>query len=394
MDSGAVVTPPYAAGPLSLAPFRALMLNPYRIGDPASARLFARPHTEVGARIARWLETGQLTRDARPAVYLHEYTSAGITVRGLVGLVDISRRATRPEDRVIYPHEGIYPAQADDLAARMEQMHLNPAPILLVHRGEPALRTLLAAVRTAEPSHRYVDRGEQQHRIWAITDPDRLAAINQGLTHARALIADGHHRYAAYLRLQQRDPGTPADLGLAMLVDQDDTPLFLGAIHRVFTGSSLDDLELAARSLGMPCTELPEAAAIAALGPRTLVATDAERWAMVTLPEVEDHAVVELLHDRLVPAFPHGPRRTAYHHTVEDALASVSPGGGLAVLMPAPDVDEVLRIVGHDRLMPEKATSFQPKPSIGRSHPGLARRMTRPRSTSTSTRETVAPPAL
>ena len=72
----------------------------------------------------------------------------------------------------------------------------------------------------------------------------------------------------------------------------------------------------------------------------------------------------------------------------------MSPGLGLAVLMPAPDVDEVLRIVGHDRLLPEKATSFQPKPSPRHAHPDLARRMTRPRSTSTSTRETVAPPAL
>ena len=31
-----------------------------------------------------------------------------------------------------------------------------------------------------------------------------------------------------------------------MLVDQDDTPLFLGAIHRVFAGTSFDDVMLAA----------------------------------------------------------------------------------------------------------------------------------------------------
>ena len=42
------------------------------------------------------------------------------------------------------PHEGIYPAQADDLADRMAEMRLNPAPILLVHRATPRLRALLA----------------------------------------------------------------------------------------------------------------------------------------------------------------------------------------------------------------------------------------------------------
>ena len=33
--------------------------------------------------------------------------------------------------------------------------------------------------------------------------------------------------------------------------------------------------------------------------------------------------------------------------------------------MPAPDVDVVLRVAAADRLLPEKATSFQPKPSAG-----------------------------
>ena len=33
--------------------------------------------------------------------------------------------------------------------------------------------------------------------------------------------------------------------------------------------------------------------------------------------------------------------------------------------MPAPDFADVLRAAEHGRLLPEKATSFQPKPSVG-----------------------------
>jgi uncharacterized protein (DUF1015 family) len=365
MDAGSVVIPPYVAGPLRLAPFRALMLAPNRIGDPASARAFARPYKDVAARLASWQERGQMWHDPQPALYLHEYTSAGITIRGLVGLVDVSRRATRPEERAILPHEGIYPAQADDLAARMEEMQLNPAPILLVHRAPDALRTLTRELTARSPDHGFTDRAKQQHRVWAIRDPAQLAHVDAALAQSRALIADGHHRYAAYLRLQQRAPQGPAGQGLVMLVDQDDTPLFLGAIHRVFSGTSLDDVFLAARTVGLPARELSETAAIAALAPRHLVVTDSERWASIELPADDDHAAVEVLHDQLVPAFPHGPRRTGYHHTVDDALAQVSPDLGVAVLMPAPDVGQVLRIAGDDRLLPEKATSFQPKPSLG-----------------------------
>lgn len=365
MDVGAVVSPPYVAGPLRLSVFRALMLAPNRIGDPASGRAFARPYKDVAERLTRWEETGQLWRDPEPGLYLHEYTSAGITIRGLVGLLDVSQRATEPEDRAILPHEGIYPAQADDLAARMEEMQLNPAPILLVHRAAPELRALTTDLMTEPPAHGFTDRAEQQHRIWVVRDAERLAAVEAALADSHALIADGHHRYAAYLRLQQRAPEGPARHGLAMLVDQDDTPLFLGAIHRVFTGTSLDDLALAASSVGLPTARATEADAIAALGPRHLVATDAEQWVVIELPGDDERAAVEVLHDLLVPAFPHGPRRIGYHHSVDEALTQASPDLGTAVLLPAPDVGQVIRIARHDRLLPEKATSFQPKPNLG-----------------------------
>jgi uncharacterized protein (DUF1015 family) len=365
MDSSAVVTPPHVAGPLRLEPFQGLMLSPSRIGDPASARAFARPYRDVAARLARWERQGHISRDPEPALYLHEYTAGGITIRGLVGALDVSHRAATPEKRAILPHEGIYPAQADDLADRMAEMRLNPAPILLVHRASPRLRALLTETATGPPSHEFTDRAGQRHRIWALRGWATLDLVATELAPSRALIADGHHRYAAYLRLQQREPGGPTDRGLAMLVDQDDTPLFLGAIHRTLLGTTMDDLCSAAETASLDYTELPEEHAVAGLGPDHLVVTDSRRWAVVTLDAGPDRAAVELLHDRLIPALPHGPRRVGYHHTVEDTLAQAGPDTGVAVLLPAPEVDLVLRIAGDDRLLPEKATSFQPKPSLG-----------------------------
>lgn len=365
MDVGQVVTPPYVAGPLRLLPFPGLMLAPHRVGDPSTGRAFARPYRGVTARLLRWQARGLVRRDDAPALYLHEYSSAGMTIRGLVGALDVSRRATRPEDRAVLPHEGIHPAQADDLADRMAEMGLNPAPILLVHNGTPRLGGLVADVLASPPDHAFTDRSQQQHRIWAIRDPAMLAAIAAELEETRALIADGHHRYAAYLRLQRREPGGPCDLGLAMLVDQTATPLFLGPIHRSLAGTSLDDLRSAAESLGMLVTARTQAEAVAALGPGTLAATDGTDWVVVDLQVTEDQAAVEVLHRQLVPALPHGPASIGYHHTVDAALRAADPRSTIAVLMPAPAVDLVQRIAEADRLLPEKATSFQPKPSLG-----------------------------
>jgi hypothetical protein len=72
-----------------------------------------------------------------------------------------------------------------------------------------------------------------------------------------------------------------------------------------------------------------------------------------------------VLHDSPVPALPVQPARITHHHAVDGALTSVGRARGVAVLLPAPDFDLVLRIVAADRLLPEKATSFQPKPSVG-----------------------------
>jgi uncharacterized protein (DUF1015 family) len=359
------VTPPLVAGPLRLAPFRAMRLADGRVGDPASARALARPYHDVVARLQTWERRGLLVHDAEPALYLHEYTVSGMTVRGLVGAVDVSRRAARLDQRAILPHEGIYPAQADDLADRMAEMRVNPAPILLVQRSSEGLRALLRTVRDGEPTARFADRAAHQHRIWAVRDPAVLDAVADHLAPTSALIADGHHRYAAYLRLQQRSPGAATDRGLAMLVDHDDTPLFLGAIHRVLQGSSVRDVADAAAALGIRTRPAGQDDAVAALGPATLVVTDADEWLVVELDLDDDRVEVEVLHERLVPALGHGPTRITYHHAAQDALRQAGPDHGTAVLMPAPTLTQVEQVARAGRLFPEKATSFQPKPAFG-----------------------------
>jgi uncharacterized protein (DUF1015 family) len=365
MGSSPVVVPPHVARPLRLAPFRAIMLAPSRIGDPASARAFARPYLSVSSRLARWRDQGQLVWDEQPALYLHEYTANGITIRGWVGGLDVSHRAMRVDDRAVLPHEGIHPEQADDLADRMTQMQLNPAPILLVHRSPAPARDVVHRTLEVAPDRQFIDRHDQRHRIWAVRGEHDLAVVAGALAQSRALIADGHHRYGAYLRMQRRQPGGPADRGLAMLVDQDDTPLFLGAIHRVLTGVTLAGLASAAEATGSTMRLTTSEQAIGSLGGATVVATDGQGWATLTLDVPDGRVPVEILHEVVIPALPEGPRRIGYHHSVEETIDRAVGGHDIAVLLPAPEVSLVERIVEADRLLPEKATSFQPKPSLG-----------------------------
>lgn len=363
MDPDAVVSP-HVAKPVELLPFRAVMLAPDRVGDPASARALARPYRDVADRLTQWIDRGLATADEAEALYVHEYTSGGLTVRGLVGTLRVSARAATPDQRAVWPHEAVHPEQAGELADRMLQMELNPAPILLVHRGSQALRDVVSQVTRERPDWRYLDRTGQRQRIWAIRGEAMLDRINGLLAETQCLVADGHHRYAAYLRLQQEHPGTAWDAGLAMLVDQRDTPLFLGAIHRTLPGVGLEDLVAAARAAGADVHEQASHEALGTLDSTHVVLTDGHRWHTVGPLDLDREAAVSWLHGRVLARLNATSLRVTYHHTVEETLAATSVTAP-AVLLPSPHFDQVRALVESGGLLPEKATSFQPKPSLG-----------------------------
>lgn len=303
--------------------------------------------------------------DDLPAVYLHEYSDSGLTIRGLVGCLDVSRRAASAREARILPHEGVHAHQVAELAHRMGAMRVNPAPILLVHHGPSTIREVSRKVRTGTPDQEYQDHAAQQHRVWAITDPAALELIDEGLSNARLLVADGHHRLAAYVSLHADHPSEATRRGLAMVVDQDETPLFLGAIHRLLHGTELPDLLGSAARAGADVRTIDEDEALADLAPDTLVLTDGAQWATVRVRLPVGVAMVQQVDPVLLAGLARPPTRTAFAHSVSEALDAARPDRVTAVLLPAVDLDLVMEVVATGALLPEKATSFQPKPSLG-----------------------------
>ncbi len=367
MDTTASVAPPYVVRPFRLSPFSALMLAPSGVGDPASARAFARPYTEVPRRLREWQTSGRIQRDSSPALYLHEYTAAGVTIRGLVGKLDLARtsRSCPHAEQAVFPHEGVHALQVSELAERMHEMQLNPAPILLVHRGPAAMRELVHELIRSPPDWSFSDRAEQLHRIWALRDPALLARITSELSDTRALIADGHHRYAAYLRLQEAHPGTSWDEGLAMLVDQSDTPLWLGPIHRFLAGARLT--ELVAASQDAPGVRLASQFSRRGLGAPGRPNSRGLRQRTMGDPDPARRrsARRDGLGERAAAAARCGQAQYSFHHSAESALVQTRTHTGTCILMPIPAFDAVADAAGAGILLPEKATSFQPKPSLG-----------------------------
>jgi uncharacterized protein (DUF1015 family) len=350
-------TSPVGSPQLVLHPFRALRLAETLVGAPVANRVFARPYRSVPGRLRDWRRQRHLRVDLEAGLYLHEYTSAGLTVRGLVGNLDLLLAGN-----AVLPHEAVHSAQVTQLAHRMREMSLNPAPILLMHRGSPELRTEVDKAAAGAPQLVYTDRSEQLQRIWRITDPDTQAALSAALAGTQAVIADGHHRYAAARQLRDENPESGWADTLVMLIDQDDTPLQLGAIHRTVAGLTLSKVEVAARESGDEFTRHPDQHQALEMLEHAMVLHDGLHWATLH-PADPAPLLVCSLHDRLLPAWGVAENRVGYSHTAGEALAKA--GKGLAVLLPAPTFDQVAGAAAAGHLLPQKATSFQPKPHVG-----------------------------
>jgi uncharacterized protein (DUF1015 family) len=258
------------------------VLEHLRAADPHNVVRLILPGEDADAdRVAasllrEWLSAGVLIRDRMPALYLYEQADEASSwlQRGIIGLV----RLGSPETAGILPHEGVMPGLVADRKALMAATQANLEPILLIYDGERAGTRSAEAGPTATeiidhvaaehtPIVSITTEDGVKHRLWRLGHPDEQDAIVADLAGRRALLADGHHRYAAYLDLQadQRASGRaagPWDYGLAFLVDSDAYPPRLGPIHRVLPGLPLDRaVELA--KAGFTVQDLPAGCGLA-----------------------------------------------------------------------------------------------------------------------------------
>jgi uncharacterized protein (DUF1015 family) len=234
------------------------ILDQLRAADPHNVVRLILPGEQADASRAaagllrEWLSAGVLIRDRMSALYVYEQClpgpdGPGCLQRGIIGLI----RLGSPDEAGILPHEGVMPGLVADRRELMAATQANLEPIFLIYDGDSAV-TAADDGDPAETATEVMDRvaGERTplvsittedgitHRLWRLGEPAEQAAIAADLARRQALIADGHHRYAAYLQLQAemhtagRGAG-PWDYGLAFLVDSAAYPPRLGAIHRV-----------------------------------------------------------------------------------------------------------------------------------------------------------------
>ncbi|MCX5389869.1 DUF1015 domain-containing protein [Streptomyces sp. NPDC006482] len=405
---------------LRLAPFRGLRYVPERVGSLAAVTsppydVVVRPdgllhlesadphnivrlilpqaitagtrHRKAAVTLDRWLADGVLAPDPEPALYVYEQQGDGILQRGIIGALELST----PDEGVVLPHEDVMPHVVEDRAALMRTTAANLEPLLLTYVGDRdggADAVVERAVRS-EPLLSTTTEDGFHHRLWAVTDPSEQAVVATELRRHQALIADGHHRWATYLRLREEHavPG-PWNYGLVLLIDTARYPLRVRAIHRLLNRLPVADALTAlgdsfrVRRIDQPLPAALEALATAAAdGNAFLLAGDGafhlvdrpdpdllHRTIRTDRPEAWRTLDATVLHSTLLEHvwhIPDAPEDISYIHDTEAAVAQAERRGGTAVLMHPVREDVVRDLARQGVTMPRKSTSFGPKPATG-----------------------------
>ncbi len=346
-------------------------------------------YAAAARRLGQWRAEGVLVADPQPALYVYEQAVGGHVQRGLLAAVAL----VPPEAGVVLPHENTMAGPVADRLALTAATEANLEPIFLVYDGGRAASAVVAAAGEATPLASATTDDGVSHRLWAVTDPETLAAVADDLRPRRAVIADGHHRYATYLRYQAErhaagDGPGPWDFGLAFLVDARAFGPQVEPIHRVLPGfpaaraAELASSRFTVRELDRPLDDVLDALAAAGKGGPAFAVTDGTRSWLLTEPDRDalsdalpgdrseawrslDVTVAHLFLVREVWGLADREDVVEYRHDVASAIEAARSSGGSALLLNPTPVADVAAVAAAGDRMPRKSTLFTPKPATG-----------------------------
>jgi len=264
---------------------------------------------------------------------------------------------------------------------------------VLAHDPEDTVAELTHMARHGEPTLEIEDSDGVVHRLWRVTDPTTLTGLGEAFRRTGAVIADGHHRFAA-ARANSRaaSPRPGSDAVLALVTPMGPGGLRVDPIHRAVPDLSLEDA-LAAVGDAFDVSELPvgsgsQADILAAV--RQWLATSTESGFLVTdghrlhrltkpsaavLAAVPSEApsawrgldVVLAHHGLLAHVWRRSddPESVLIAHSAEEAVATAVERAGVALLLRAPSPADVAAVARAGARMPRKSTLFVPKPRTG-----------------------------
>ncbi|MGA7704283.1 MAG: DUF1015 domain-containing protein [Solirubrobacteraceae bacterium] len=349
------------------------------------------PYATAGELWDAWQLQGAVVRDPEPAIWPHTqtYTGPDGQTRTRKGFFCRVRIEGYGPGRV-RPHERTHPGPKEDRLRLMRTTRTNLSPIFSLFSDPTNAAWQALEPATAEAPWGEVTDGDGTiHRLWRLTDPQAIAAVQAATRDAELLIADGHHRYETSDAYAQELGGEGEHRYILMcLVALEDPGLTVFPTHRLVRGLDRERQEALRETLrrDFEIAEVPleQIAPEPGTGPLQLGYIDAHHLQPYRLT-LKDQAIA----DAALPGFSEAYRQLDtgvlealllkgalglsdddishfnglfYARSDEEAVALVRSGEyDAAFLMRPTPVQQVREVAASGENMPPKSTFFYPK---------------------------------
>ena len=155
---------------------------------------------KVRERFNEFFNQGIFIQDEKESFYVYRQTSETHEFLGFIGGADL----TEYESGKIKKHEETLTKREKTFSKYLDTVRFNAEPVLLFHKNEAELDTILLDITKIRPEYEYTTTDKIKHELWVVNDSNTIASIQHGFGQLdETYIADGHHRFASSYRYYQ-----------------------------------------------------------------------------------------------------------------------------------------------------------------------------------------------
>jgi uncharacterized protein (DUF1015 family) len=363
---------------------RYLALNPYNLVRLILGEKFPADsdresvYTRAAATLNTWIASGILERESAPSLYAYYQrfnvpdTGKTLDRKGFIGLGQLEDYSAG----IVHRHEQTLSGPKKDRMELLRHTHAQFELLFLLY-PDPDLtidKMLDAAVANASGIV-VTDEYGAVHRVWKISDPGTVSAVQESMADKKLLIADGHHRYETALAFRNENPGLADAASVPMtFVNMHSPGLEILATHRVVRGLAGFDAgtffgKVQGRRLGSldelrELFRVPEPAKI-----RIGIAPRSGEISLYERDRKPGELDVNVLHQYLLGSLlgiteeaVRDEKNIEYVRGLDAAYAKVrEDNADVAFLLEPTTMDQVASVAFSGGVMPQKSTDFYPK---------------------------------
>jgi len=202
-------------------------------------------YTRAAAALEGWIHNHIVEQDSAPSFYAYtqEFTVPGTgdrrTRRGFIGAGQLEEYSAG----IVFRHEHTLSGPKADRLELLRHTKTHTGQLFMLYSdAQRRIDVILCeAESAAAPATELRDEFGVIHRLWIISDPPHVAAIQQAMAGQKLVIADGHHRYETALtyrnecraRTGKNDPAAPYERAMMTFVNTYSEGLTILPTHRV-----------------------------------------------------------------------------------------------------------------------------------------------------------------